>query len=27
MLAANACVESIESLKKYPLKVRALQDN
>ena len=27
MPAANACVESIESLKKYPLKVRALQDN
>ena len=25
--AANACVESIEALKKYPLKVRALQDN
>ena len=27
MPAANACVESIESLKKYPIKVRALQDN
>ena len=27
MPAANACVESIESLKKYPLKVKALQDN
>ncbi len=27
MPAANACVESIEALKKYPLKVRALQDN
>tara|TARA_Y100001970_G_scaffold26558_1_gene32002 strand:+ start:14818 stop:18036 length:3219 start_codon:yes stop_codon:yes gene_type:complete len=25
--AANACVESIEALKKYPIKVRALQDN
>ena len=25
--AANACVRSIEALKKYPLKVRALQDN
>jgi len=24
--AANACLESIEALKKYPLKVRALQD-
>ena len=24
--AANACVESIEALKKYPIKVRALQD-
>ena len=27
MSAANACIESIESLKKYPIKVRALQDN
>ena len=27
MPAANACVESIEALKKYPIKVRALQDN
>jgi carbamoyl-phosphate synthase large subunit len=27
MPAANACLESIEALKKYPLKVRALQDN
>ncbi len=27
MPAANACVESIEALKKHPLKVRALQDN
>ena len=27
MAAANACVESIEALKKYPIKVRALQDN
>ena len=27
MPAANACVESIESLKKYPIKVRALQDS
>ena len=27
MPAANACVESIESLKKYPMKVRALQDS
>ncbi len=26
MPAANACVESIEALKKYPIKVRALQD-
>ncbi len=25
--AANACLESIEALKKYPIKVRALQDN
>ena len=25
--AANACVDSIEALKKYPIKVRALQDN
>ena len=25
--AANACVESIEALKKYPIKVRALQDS
>ena len=24
--AANACLESIEALKKYPIKVRALQD-
>ena len=27
MPAANACVESIEALKKYPIKVRALQDS
>ena len=27
MAAANACIESIEALKKYPIKVRALQDN
>ena len=27
MPAANACVESIDALKKYPIKVRALQDN
>jgi len=27
MAAANACVESIESLKKYSIKVRALQDS
>ena len=25
--AANACVESIDALKKFPIKVRALQDN
>ena len=25
--AANACLESIEALKKYPIKVRALQDS
>ena len=25
--SANACLESIEALKKYPIKVRALQDN
>ena len=24
---ANACLEAIEALKKYPIKVRALQDN
>ena len=27
MPAANACVESIEAMRKYPIKVRALQDN
>ncbi len=27
MPAANACVESIEALKKFPIKVRALQDS
>ncbi len=27
MPAANACVESIDALKKFPIKVRALQDN
>ncbi len=27
MPAANACVESIEALKKFPIRVRALQDN
>ena len=27
MPAASACVDSIEALKKYPIKVRALQDN
>ncbi len=27
LAAVNACIESIEALKKYPLKVRALQDN
>ena len=27
MAAANACVDSIEALKKYPIKVRALQDS
>ena len=26
MSAANACVESIEALRKFPIKVRALQD-
>ena len=27
MPAANACIESIDALKKFPIKVRALQDN
>ena len=27
LAAVNACIESIEALKKYPLKVRAHQDN
>ena len=27
MPAANACVESIDALKKFPIKVRALQDS
>ena len=27
MPAANACVESIDALKKFPIRVRALQDN
>ena len=26
LAAANACVESIEALKKYPIEVKALQD-
>ena len=27
MPAANACVESIDALKKFPIRVKALQDN